>query len=105
MTQRANYVTVFEGPGAMCAGFGLYRAVDQDAVDNRKTCQRDGKLRMPVLGLGGDASFFAPVAAEMLSEVAQHVSVATISRCGHWIAEENLGDLLRNLLEFMGPAA
>ncbi len=100
-----RYVASFEAAGAMRAGFELYRAFDRDAEDNRAALARDGKLAMPVLALGGASSFFAPVAEEMLSEVAENVTTATIERCGHWIAEENPRALLERIRTFCAPAA
>ncbi len=31
----------------------LYRAFDKDAEDNRAALQKDGRLKMPVLGMDG----------------------------------------------------
>ena len=98
-----HYVASFEAAGAMRAGFELYRAFDQDAEDNRAILARTGKLTMPVLALGGASSFFAPVAKEMLDEVAEHVTIATVERCGHWVAEENPHALLEHIQQFCAP--
>ena len=93
-----RYAASFEATGAMRAGFELYRAFDRDGEDNRTALERDGKLTMPVLALGGASSFFAPVAAEMLHEVAETVTTAAIPECGHWCAEENPRALLEHIL-------
>lgn len=55
---------------------------------------------MPVLGLGGTASFFLPLAEKMISEVAENVTVRPIENSGHWIAEEQPETLLQRLREF-----
>ena len=55
---------------------------------------------MPVLALGGTASFILPIAKTMLAEVAKHLTVAFIPAAGHWIAEENPKALLHELLSF-----
>ena len=99
-----RYVASFETAGAMRAGFELYRAFDRDAEDNRAALAQAGKLAMPVLALGGASSFFAPVAEEMLSEVAENVTTATIERCGHWIAEENPDAFLEHIRTFCASA-
>ena len=99
-----RYAAGFEAAGAMRAGFELYRAFDRDAGDNRAALRRHGRLRMPVLGLGGASSFFAPVAEEMLREVAENVTTATIPRCGHWIAEENPDAVLEHILGFVAAS-
>lgn len=38
---------------AQCARIDLYRAFDKDAEDNRAALQKDGRLKMPVLGMDG----------------------------------------------------
>jgi len=48
-----DFVRAFSGPGAMRAGFDLYRAFDQDAADTRAAIKANGKLKMPCLGLYG----------------------------------------------------
>ena len=95
------YASAYAAAGAMRAGLELYRAFDRDGDDNRAALAKTGKLAMPVLALGGASSFFAPVAAAMLGEVAVHVRVGTIPRCGHWIAEENPAVLLEELMRFL----
>ena len=94
------YASSYAAAGAMRAGFELYRAFDRDGADNRAALARSGKLPMPVLALGGASSFFAPIAAAMLGEVADDVRVGSSPQCGHWIAEENPTALLDELSRF-----
>ena len=82
-------------------GFEVYRAVDQDAEDNRTTVKNNGKLKMPVLALGGTARFFLPIAKPMLAEVAKGVTARPIPQCGHWIAEENPVALIGEVNRFL----
>ncbi|TCR70998.1 alpha/beta hydrolase [Rhizobium sp. BK376] len=96
-----RYVADYTAPGAMRAGLELFRAFEQDAEDNRRILTEKGKLKMPVLGLGGTASFFLPIAEQMLLEVAEKVTVRPIEDCGHWIAEEQPERLLQQLREFV----
>jgi len=96
-----RYVADYTSPGAMRAGLELFRAFEQDADDNRRFLSERGKLKMPVLGLGGTASFFLPVAQEMLSEVADNVTVRPIEGSGHWIAEEQPERFLERLRDFV----
>lgn len=49
---------------AQCARIDLYRAFDKDAEDNRAALQKDGRLKMPVLGMDGTSSFYVGVAKE-----------------------------------------
>ena len=68
------YVSAYSAPGAMRAGFELYRAFDQDAEDNRAALGRNGKLTMPVLAVGGATSTSGPLVEEMMREVAENVA-------------------------------
>jgi hypothetical protein len=43
------YASAYEAPGAMRAGFEVYRAFDTDARDNRDALACNGKLTVPVL--------------------------------------------------------
>jgi pimeloyl-ACP methyl ester carboxylesterase len=96
------YASAYSAPGAMRAGFELYRAFDRDVADNRESFAESGRLTMPVLAVGGEASTTGPLMADMMSEVAQDVTELRIPRAGHWIAEENPAALLEGLLEFLG---
>ena len=58
----------------MRAGFEVYRAFDQDARDNREALERNGKLDVPVLALGGEISTTGPLMEEMVREVATDVT-------------------------------
>ena len=94
------YVAAYSAPGAMRAGFELYRAFDKDAADNRASLQRNGKLTIPVLAVGGMMSTTGPLVEEMMREVADNVTGLRIPGTAHWIAEENPAALIAGLLEF-----
>jgi pimeloyl-ACP methyl ester carboxylesterase len=95
------YVAAYAAPGAMRAGFELYRAFDRDAEDNQDALERNGKLTMPVLAVGGAISTSGPLVEEMMREVAADVTAARIPRTGHWIAEENPTAFTAALVEFI----
>ena len=99
------FTSAYAATGAMRAGFELYRAFDRDIRDNREALAANGKLTIPVLAVGGDISTTGPVMAEMMREVADHVSEFRVPRTGHWIAEENTEGFLTGLLAFLraGP--
>ncbi|MGU3664191.1 alpha/beta fold hydrolase [Methylobacterium sp. A49B] len=99
----AHYVRAFSRPGAMRAGFELYRAFPRDDSHNRAEVERDGKLRLPVLALAGAASAFAPFTEAMMREVAKDVTFRTVERSNHWVPEENAEGLAGEILKFMGP--
>ena len=79
----------------------LYRAFDQDIGDNRDAVQRNGKLTLPVLAVGGATSTTGPVMAEMMREVADNVISLRVPGAAHWIAEENPGFFVAELLQFL----
>ena len=84
--KRQHYAALYAQPGAMRAGFAQFRAFSQDAADNR-TFLAQGKLQMPVLALGGEATF-GPMIGAVMRCVADNVEDVIIPDCGHWITEE-----------------
>jgi pimeloyl-ACP methyl ester carboxylesterase len=84
---RTHYSKLYAMPGAMHSGFMQFAAFDQDAVDNQQFLAK-GKLRMPVLAIGGEKSFGATMAA-IMRFAASDVREAVIPDTGHWIMEEN----------------
>src|SRR5207253_10640315 len=94
-------VSAYSGPGAMRAGFGLYRAFERDADDNRDALRRNGKLTIPVLAVGGAISNSGPLLEEMMHEVADNVTALRVPATAHWIAEENPKALTTALVEFV----
>jgi len=74
-------------PGAMHSGFAQFAAFDQDAIDNRAFLAQ-GRLKMPVLALGGEKSFGLTMAAVMRA-AADDVTEGIVPDSGHWIMEEN----------------
>ena len=50
--------------------------------------QRQGKSKVPALGVSGDGSFINTRAEEQLKEFYSSVDVVTLKDSGHWIAEE-----------------
>lgn len=95
------YASAYAAPGAMRAGFELYRAFDRDADDNRDALKRKGKLKIPVLAVGGATSTSGPIVEEMMREVAEDVKGIRIGGAAHWIAEENPAAFTLELLEFL----
>ncbi len=85
---REHYAALYALPGAMHSGFAQFAAFDQDAVDNKAFLEISGKLKMPVLALGGEKSFGLQMAAVMRF-AADNVTEGVIPGSGHWIMEEN----------------
>ncbi len=94
------YVSAYSAPGAMRAGFELYRAFDQDAEDNRAALARNGKLTVPVLAMGGEISTSGALVEEMMREVAEDVTGLRVPRTAHWVPEENPEAFVRAVLDF-----
>jgi pimeloyl-ACP methyl ester carboxylesterase len=97
-----TYSAAYAAPGAMRAAFEVYRAFDRDAADNRASFERNGKLGMPVLAVGGMTSTFGGLIEEMMREVAANVAGVRIPATAHWVPEENPAALTRALLDFLG---
>ncbi len=95
------YVSAYSAPGAMRAGFELYRAFDRDAEDNRAALARNGKLTIPVLAVGGEISTSGALMEEMMREVAENVQRVRVPRTAHWVPEERPGALADAVLEFL----
>ena len=95
---RDEYLRTYRKPGAMRAMFGFYRALPQDAEDNRTFLEVNGKLRMPVLALGGNKSFGRGIETlESLQRVAVDVRGGLIPDSGHWVIEEQPEFVAREL--------
>ena len=96
-----EYLRTYRQPGALRAGFALYRALPQDSADNAAAIAR-GKLAMPVLAVGGGRSFGRGEEVEQsLRRVAENVTGVVVPDCGHWIPEEQPELLLDALLPFL----
>ncbi len=93
-------VAAFRRPGALRAGFDLYRALPQDVADIRQAIAEGGKLTMPVLGTAGHLSPLADHTARMTAEIAADPQVTIIPESGHWIAEENPEGLVAAVVAF-----
>jgi len=79
----------------------IYRALPLDAEYNKDFLSRNGRLKMPVLALGGDKSFGRGMECiESLRLVAENVRGGLVKDCGHWIAEEKPELLTEQLLAF-----
>ncbi|HEV7308678.1 alpha/beta hydrolase [Ensifer sp.] len=83
---RAHYAKLYAQPGAMRAGFAQFAAFDQDALDDQALLNK-GKLKMPVLAVGGEKSF-GPTMAVVARAAADTVTELVIPASGHWLMEE-----------------
>jgi pimeloyl-ACP methyl ester carboxylesterase len=83
-------------------GFAQFLAFSQDAADNR-TFLVQGKLQMPVLAFGGEATF-GPLIGAVLRCVADNVEDVIIPDCGHWITEEQPQATTHLVVDFLRRA-
>ncbi len=96
---RDHYAKLYALPGAMHSGFAQFAAFDQDASDNKAFLAR-GKLKMPVLAVGGEKSF-GPMMATVMRFAADDVREAIVPGSGHWIMEENPEATIRIVRDFL----
>jgi len=99
---QREYLRTYRQPGAMRAGFNLYRATPQDIADN-EAFRAEGKLAMPILVYGGTQGRGRGTAAmESWQRVALDVRGGVVEGCGHWIPEERPEWVVQQLLTFFG---
>ena len=97
---RNHYAALYARPYAIHNAFsGQFAAFAQDAIDNQKLLA-EGKLKMPVLAIGGDHSYGANLAAE-IGFAAADVRAAVIKDSGHWIMEEQPEQAITLILSFL----
>jgi pimeloyl-ACP methyl ester carboxylesterase len=81
--KRQHYAALYAQPGAMRAGFAQFLSFRRDATDNKAFLAK-GKLQMPVLALGGEATF-GPMIGEVIrcvADITSHHTIQTTSaRC------------------------
>jgi pimeloyl-ACP methyl ester carboxylesterase len=94
------YVGMLSNPDSLRGNFGWYRALDTTmAQDGERTARR---LTMPILAVGGAASFGKHV-GDAVKAVADDVQSVVIPGTGHFLAEESPGELLAALTAFLAP--
>ncbi|MCH9670936.1 MAG: alpha/beta hydrolase [Gammaproteobacteria bacterium] len=99
-----EYARTYAEPGAMRAGFNYYRAIPQDSANTQRFMQ-DGKLKMPVLAVGGGQSFGRrELVFESLRRVAENVTGHVVDSAGHFIPEEAPDALIELLMDFFDAA-
>jgi len=97
---RNHYAALYARPYAIHNAFsGQYAAFAQDAIDNQQLVAK-GKLKMPVLAIGGDHSYGAHLATEV-GFAAADVRAAVIKDSGHWIMEEQPEQAVSIILSFL----
>jgi pimeloyl-ACP methyl ester carboxylesterase len=95
---RRFYAKAYAQPGAMRAGFEIFRAFDQDARDFSGFAKT--KLTMPMLVLTGEKA-----SGEFLIQqgrlVADNVEGVVIKGSGHWLVDEAPAQTIPRLVDFL----
>ncbi len=92
-----EYTRHLSAPGALRGGIEYFRAHRIDAERNRQHAKT--KLPMPVLTIGGTASFGAHLQGQ-IEPLADQLDSVMIADCGHYLAEERPERVLDELLRF-----
>src|SRR5271169_4791136 len=96
---RAHYAALYALPGGMHSGFAQFAAFDQDVIDNRAAVGR-GRLKMPVLAIGGDHSLGSTM-AYIMRFAADNVREVVITDSGHWLMEEQPKATVSAIVDFL----
>ncbi|GGX82414.1 alpha/beta fold hydrolase [Streptomyces fructofermentans] len=96
------YVRLLSNPQSLSGSFGFYRAWDATLAQNEKRAKT--KLRMPVLGIGGQDSWGKAV-GDAMKGAAVNVQTAVIPNTGHWIAEQSPDQTTAVLTKFLNSGS
>jgi len=96
---RAHYAALYSRPNAIHDAFSQFAAFRQDAIDNQKFLA-EGKLKMPVLAIGGEKSFGRGFANE-IGFAADDVRALSVRDSGHWLMEEQPAAVMSAILAFI----
>ena len=99
---RVHYAALYSRPHAMHDAFAQFAAFRQDAIDNQKFLAA-GKLKIPVLAIGGEKSFGTGFANE-IGFAADNVRALSIANSGHWLMEEQPETVMSAIMGFMREA-
>jgi pimeloyl-ACP methyl ester carboxylesterase len=95
---RRFYAAAYAQPGAMRAGFEVFRAFEQDAKDFAELAQT--KLTMPMLVLTGEKAS-GNFLIEQARLVDSNVDGVVIKGSGHWLMEEAQQQVIPQLVAFI----
>ena len=94
---REEYIKQYSKPGAMRAGFEYYRAIFEDAEQNKEYGKE--KLEIPIFTIGGEAGI-GNFTITSFQKVANNVTGLTLPNTGHFIPEERPNFLTKQILDF-----
>src|SRR4051794_21078567 len=94
---RRFYARAFAQPGAMKAGFEVFRAFDQDAKDFAALAKT--KLKVPMLVLTGEKAS-GEFLIQQARMVADNVEGVIVKGSGHWLMDEARDQVVPKLVSF-----
>jgi pimeloyl-ACP methyl ester carboxylesterase len=92
-----EFVNYYSAPGGMRAAFEYYRAVFEDAEQNKEYAKE--KLEILILTIGGEAAI-GNYTTTSFQKVANNVTGITLPNTGHFIPEERPNFLTKQVLVF-----
>lgn len=92
-----EFIRAYARPGATTGSFHWFGAFPQDAKDNLEFMKH--KLPMPLLAMGGE-HYAAAFLADHSRLVATNVTESKIMGAGHWVVQEQTGQVQKALLDF-----
>ncbi|GAB2505097.1 alpha/beta hydrolase [Nocardia heshunensis] len=98
--ETGHLIDAFSRPGRTHAGFEYFRQQDVGLKEVDDLLARDGKLTIPVLGVGGERSL-GPAVGSLLPRVADHPATDVVPGANHWVLEENPTYVLTALRRFL----
>ncbi|KOV73596.1 alpha/beta hydrolase [Streptomyces sp. NRRL WC-3723] len=93
------YAHFLKEPGRLTAWLSVYRAVHADVQQNKEFLAH-GKLRMPILAVGGQYSF-GGIIADQLRHYAVNVDGRVLKNCGHFVTDEKPQEVTAMLQSFL----
>jgi len=97
-TDRQFYTAAYAQPGGMKAGFGYFKAFEQDAADFAGFAQV--KLQQPMLVLTGEKAS-GTFLIEQAKLVDAKVEGVVVKGSGHWLMEEAPEQTIPKLVDFL----
>ncbi|KAL6717602.1 hypothetical protein ACLMJK_005517 [Lecanora helva] len=95
------YTNHYSSAGALYAGFTTYRMFEEDAKHNLAWKEKNGKVKVRAMIMSGEQCFMTARAKEMASEMYENLEQGIIKGSGHWLAEENPEDFVKQVLAFV----
>jgi pimeloyl-ACP methyl ester carboxylesterase len=94
------YVRLVSQPDALRGSFGWYRGLDMTLAQNAQRAAK--KLTMPVLAIGGEASYGEHV-GQAMQGLAEDLQSVVLPGTGHWVAEQSPDKMIAALTTFLAP--